>query len=70
MKEHPEDVWEVMKQADVHYFYCGPAAFNIPTLLENAIINACTVAGKMTKDNATALIEKMKAEKRWRVEAF
>ena len=70
MKEHPEEVWEVMKLPEAHYFYCGPAAFNIPTLLENAIINACTVAGKMTKDNATALIEKMKAEKRWRVEAF
>lgn len=70
MKEHPEDVWEVLKLPDAYYFFCGPAAFHIPSLIENAIVNACAIAGKMPQEKATAFIEQMKAENRWRVQAF
>ena len=70
MKEHPEDVWAVLKHPNAHYFYCGPAAFNIPAKLEAAITEAVSVAGGLTKENAVAFVEKMKAEQRWRIEAF
>jgi len=70
MSEHPEDVWNILKHPLAHYYYCGPAAFNIPAKLEAAIVAAVQAAGNMTKENALAYIEKMKAELRWRIEAF
>lgn len=70
MSEAPQPVWDIIGQPNAHYYYCGPAAFNIPTKLENAIVNACVSAGRVTKENALLLVEKMKAESRWRVEAF
>eukprot|EP01105_Mastigella_eilhardi_P016984 TRINITY_DN38_c0_g2_i3.p1 TRINITY_DN38_c0_g2~~TRINITY_DN38_c0_g2_i3.p1 ORF type:complete len:1200 (-),score=403.08 TRINITY_DN38_c0_g2_i3:174-3629(-) len=70
MTEDPKPVWDVLSKPNAHYFYCGPAAFNIPAKLEAAIAHACAEAGKLTTENALLLLEKMKAERRWRVEAF
>eukprot|EP01105_Mastigella_eilhardi_P016985 TRINITY_DN38_c0_g3_i1.p1 TRINITY_DN38_c0_g3~~TRINITY_DN38_c0_g3_i1.p1 ORF type:complete len:1209 (-),score=302.45 TRINITY_DN38_c0_g3_i1:136-3645(-) len=70
ISEDPKPVWEIVCKPNAHYYYCGPAAFNIPAKLESAIVDACITGGKMPKENALLLIEKMKAEYRWRVEAF
>eukprot|EP01106_Pelomyxa_sp_JSP_P015651 TRINITY_DN551_c0_g1_i2.p1 TRINITY_DN551_c0_g1~~TRINITY_DN551_c0_g1_i2.p1 ORF type:complete len:394 (-),score=121.87 TRINITY_DN551_c0_g1_i2:93-1274(-) len=70
VNEHPEDAWSVLKLPNAHYYYCGLAAFNIPGKIEEALTKACMTAGRLTKEAAAAHIEKMKAEQRWRVEAF
>jgi len=70
MKENPSAVWDILKHSNAHYFYCGPAAYNIPAKLEAAIIGACQAAGGMTVEAATAHVEKMKTEGRFVLEAF
>eukprot|EP00727_Mastigamoeba_balamuthi_P005485 m51a1_g1556 putative sulfite reductase (119) ;mRNA; r:19698-23927 len=72
MAEEPKPVWDILKQPNAHYYYCGPAAFNIPAKLEAALLKACIDGGKgkVTMEHAEKIIAKMKGEKRWLVEAF
>lgn len=70
MREHPEQVWEILRAPNAHYFYCGPAAYGIPGKLEAAITEACARAGGMTAAQAAEYIQKMKTEGRFVLEAF
>lgn len=70
MKEQPEEIWSIMQLPNVHYFFSGPSSFNISAQIESAILSVCYTEGNMTKEQGKALIEKMKTEKRWLVEAY
>jgi NADH-quinone oxidoreductase subunit G len=70
ISENPNLAWKILKQPNAHYYYCGPAAYNIPAKIEAALYQACLKAGNITEEHATKIFEKAKGEKRWLVEAF
>jgi sulfite reductase alpha subunit-like flavoprotein len=70
ISEDPSMIWKILKQPTAHYYYCGPAAFNIPAKIEAALVAGCIKAGNITPEHAAKIFEKMKGEHRWLVEAF
>lgn len=82
MREIPEPVHRVITDPNSEYFYCGPAMAggeSVPGVIESGIkfsLVKCTNAqldkeGSIFKESdASSLIEDMKAQDRWHVEAF
>lgn len=68
MDQHPEWIWNMLNNPKTHYYYCGPA-LGIPESVLAGMERAAIKAGRLSKEKAAALIQKIKKE-RWFVEAF
>eukprot|EP00771_Trimastix_marina_P003840 gnl/Trimastix_PCT/547.p1 GENE.gnl/Trimastix_PCT/547~~gnl/Trimastix_PCT/547.p1 ORF type:complete len:1171 (-),score=510.50 gnl/Trimastix_PCT/547:436-3882(-) len=70
MKEQPAPVWSVLKEDNGYYFYCGPAAWNIPAKLQAALMHSMVACGGMSEAQAQKYFDKLMGQGRICQEAF
>ena len=65
-----EELWPVFSNPAAHFYLCG-AAGQMPKSVEAALVDkVCVAVGGMTKEEALALVARMRKEKRWHVETW
>lgn len=68
--EYAKDVWRIVAAENSHFYLCGSAG-QMPKEVREAVIEAaCMGVGKLSEEEAHALLKRMEKEKRWHVETW
>ena len=67
--EHPEMVCDILVEKKGYFFYCGPAG-NVPAAIEKSVLKAFETFYHKTEEEALNLLNEIKNEGRYVVEAW
>lgn len=68
MDEHPEVVCDILVEKKGYFFYCGPAG-NVPSAIEKSVLKAFETVYHKTEEEALNMLNAIKGEGRYVVEA-